>query len=50
MFNLCYIRHSVDTNDEFYKAEQDYMDEIQPEIEGLVTKYYQALVDSKFRT
>ncbi len=49
MFNLCYIRHSIDTNDEFYKAEQDYMDEIQPEFEGLVTKFYQALVDSKFR-
>ncbi|MDR7002315.1 M3 family oligoendopeptidase [Neobacillus niacini] len=49
MFNLCYIRHSVDTNDEFYKTEQDYMDEIQPEIEGLVNQYYQALVDSKFR-
>ncbi|MEH7493414.1 M3 family oligoendopeptidase, partial [Neobacillus niacini] len=49
MFNLCYIRHSVDTNDEFYKAEQDYMDEVQPEIEGLVTKYYQALVNSKYR-
>src|SRR5688572_11075734 len=49
MFNLCYIRHSVDTNDDFYKAEQDYMDEVQPEIEGLVTKYYQALVTSKFR-
>ncbi len=50
MFNLCSIRHSIDTNDEYYKAEQDYMDEIQPEVEGLVTKYYQALVDSKFRT
>ncbi|MDR7076486.1 M3 family oligoendopeptidase [Neobacillus niacini] len=49
MFNLCYIRHSVDTNDEFYKAEQDYMDEVQPEIEGLVTEYYQALVNSKYR-
>ncbi|WHY87891.1 M3 family oligoendopeptidase [Neobacillus novalis] len=49
MFNLCYIRHSIDTNDEFYKAEQDYMDELQPEVEGLVTNYYQALVDSKFR-
>lgn len=49
MFNLCYIRHSIDTNDEFYKEEQDYMDEMQPEIEGLVTKYYQALVESKFR-
>ncbi|WML38900.1 M3 family oligoendopeptidase [Neobacillus sp. OS1-2] len=49
MFNLCYIRHSIDTNDEFYKQEQDYMDEVQPEVEGLVTKYYQALVNSKFR-
>lgn len=49
LFNLCSIRHSIDTNDEFYKVEQDYMDEIQPEVEGFVTKYYQALVDSKFR-
>ena len=49
MFNLCYIRHSIDTNDEFYKEEQDYMDEMQPEMEGLVTKYYQALVETKFR-
>ncbi len=50
MFNLCSIRHSIDTNDEFYQAEQDYMDEIQPKVEGLVTQYYQALVDSKYRT
>jgi len=49
MFNLCYIRHSINTNDEFYKEEQDFMDEIQPEVEGLVSQYYQALVDSKFR-
>ncbi|MFE8703562.1 M3 family oligoendopeptidase [Cytobacillus sp. FJAT-54145] len=49
MFNLVYIRHSVDTNDEFYKNEQDYMDEIQPQVEGLVTRYYEALVNSKFR-
>ncbi|MBU8877609.1 M3 family oligoendopeptidase [Bacillus sp. FJAT-29790] len=50
MVNLCYIRHSVDTNDEFYKAEQDYMDEIQPEVEGFVTKYYEALLNSTFRS
>ncbi|CAH2716533.1 hypothetical protein BACCIP111895_03720 [Neobacillus rhizosphaerae] len=49
MFNLCNIRHTIDTNDEFYKAEQDYMDEIGPEIDGLITRYYQALIDSKFR-
>ncbi|GHH98396.1 M3 family oligoendopeptidase [Neobacillus kokaensis] len=50
MFTLCSIRHSIDTNDEFYKVEQDYMDELGPEVEGLVTKYYQALIDSKFRS
>jgi M3 family oligoendopeptidase len=49
MFNLCSIRHSIDTNDEFYKTEQDYMDEIEPEMEGLTTNYYQSLVHSKFR-
>lgn len=49
MFNLCYIRHSIDTTDEFYKKEQDYMDELQPQMEALLTKYYQSLVKSKFR-
>ncbi|PLR97490.1 M3 family oligoendopeptidase [Bacillus sp. T33-2] len=49
MFNLCYIRHSIDTNDEFYKVEQDYMDELAPEVEGLTTKYYEALLKSPFR-
>ena len=40
MLNICYIRHSIDTNDEFYKKEQDYMDEIMPEVDGMVTEYY----------
>ncbi|KOR90140.1 M3 family oligoendopeptidase [Paenibacillus solani] len=46
---LVYIRHSVDTNDEFYKAEQDFFDENGPIIQEYVTDYYRALVDSKFR-
>ncbi|CAM3683402.1 M3 family oligoendopeptidase [Mesobacillus zeae] len=49
MFNLCNIRHTVNTNDEFYKAEQDYLDELAPNVEGLVTKYYEELVKSPFR-
>ncbi|QQZ11541.1 M3 family oligoendopeptidase [Heyndrickxia vini] len=49
MFNLCYVRHTIDTNDEFYKAENDYMDEIMPLVEGLTSEYYQALVSSEFR-
>ncbi|MFT4412345.1 M3 family oligoendopeptidase [Fredinandcohnia humi] len=48
-FNLCYVRHTIDTNDEFYKQEQDYLDEIQPLVQGLTTSYYKELVGSKFR-
>ncbi|WP_077617396.1 M3 family oligoendopeptidase [Bacillus sinesaloumensis] len=48
-FNICYIRHTIDTNDEFYKQEQDYLDEIQPLVQGLTTNYYESLVSSKFR-
>jgi M3 family oligoendopeptidase len=49
MFNLAYIRHSVDTNDPFYKAENDHMDEIDPEIQDLVSQYYEMLLDAAFR-
>ncbi|MBA2872731.1 M3 family oligoendopeptidase [Anoxybacillus calidus] len=50
MTNICYIRHTVDTNDEFYKQEQDFFDEVEPEMQGLVTEYYKALVNSRFRS
>ncbi|MDT8979080.1 M3 family oligoendopeptidase [Paenibacillus sp. chi10] len=46
---LVSIRHSIDTNDEFYKAEQEYMDEVVPVIQEYITDYYRALVNSKFR-
>ncbi|TYP74036.1 M3 family oligoendopeptidase [Paenibacillus methanolicus] len=46
---LVEIRHSINTNDEFYKAEQDYIDEIKPVIQEYTTDYYRALVESKFR-
>jgi M3 family oligoendopeptidase len=49
MQNICYIRHSIDTNDDFYKEEQDYLDEILPEVQGLVTGYYKELLNSSFR-
>jgi M3 family oligoendopeptidase len=49
MFNLVYIRHSIDTNDVFYKAENDYLDDFSPEMEELTSKFYNELVSSKFR-
>jgi M3 family oligoendopeptidase len=49
MESLVYIRHSIDTTDEFYEKENDYFDEVSPLYEGLVHKYYQSLVNSKYR-
>lgn len=50
MANLCHIRHTIDTNDEFYKKEQDFFDETEPVVKGLVNDYYRALVASPFRS
>ncbi|WP_059173729.1 M3 family oligoendopeptidase [Bacillus sp. FJAT-27445] len=49
MISLVSVRHTINTEDEFYKAEQDNIDEIGPELEGLVTKFYHALTTSPFR-
>ncbi|MFC0270553.1 M3 family oligoendopeptidase [Metabacillus herbersteinensis] len=50
MFNLVYIRHTIDTNDEFYKEEQDFLDDLQPHLQGLESNFYAELVNSPFRT
>ncbi|AFS79688.1 oligoendopeptidase, M3 family [Gottschalkia acidurici 9a] len=49
MTSLVYIRHSINTEDEFYEKEQNFIDENIPKYEGLISKYYKALVNSKFR-
>ncbi|MGE7666268.1 M3 family oligoendopeptidase [Ureibacillus composti] len=47
--NLVYIRASIDTNDEYYQNERDYLDDISPQVEEIVFEYYQELVKSPFR-
>ncbi len=49
MSALSSIRHSIDTNDEFYSAEKDYFDEVDPEVEEMISKYYQALCSATFK-
>ncbi|GGA66261.1 M3 family oligoendopeptidase [Ornithinibacillus halotolerans] len=49
LFNLVYIRASIDTNNEFYQTERDYMDEIMPEVQKLDTDFYKELIQSPFR-
>ncbi|MCB2296460.1 M3 family oligoendopeptidase [Clostridium tagluense] len=49
MAELVGIRHTIDTTDAFYEGEQDFIDENMPIYQGLVAKYYGALINSKFR-
>lgn len=49
MQTLVSVRHSINTEDAFYKAEQDYMDEVGPVIQEYITDYFRALVHSKYR-
>lgn len=44
------IRHTIDTTDKFYEEEQDFFDENTPVYQGLVSRYYNSLVNSKFRS
>ena len=50
MATLVSIRHSIDTEDEFYMKETDFIDENGPICQNLVSEYYKVLVNSKFRT
>ncbi|MDR7856883.1 M3 family oligoendopeptidase [Tissierella sp.] len=49
MGTLVSIRHSINTGDEFYVAENDFIDENRPKFENLVSKFYKELINSKFR-
>lgn len=49
MFNLCYVRHTSNTADPFYEAENQYFDEHSPSFEALNNRFYQALLASPFR-
>lgn len=49
-WNIAQIRHTIDTTDEFYKAENEFFDETLPHLQGLINQYYQALVGSKYRS
>ncbi len=48
--NLVRVRFSQDTRDNFYKLENDYVDSASPIYDGIVHKYYQTIMSSKFLT
>ncbi|MFT9056197.1 MAG: M3 family oligoendopeptidase [Ethanoligenens sp.] len=49
MSRLCFIRHTVDTTDAFYAAENDYYDETNPKFDELNNRFYKALDASPYR-
>lgn len=46
---LVYIRHSIDTRDEFYDEEKNFWDEAEPELMEYKEQWTRALLDSPFR-
>ncbi|MBK8968574.1 MAG: M3 family oligoendopeptidase [Lewinellaceae bacterium] len=49
MYNLCLIRHTMDTRDPFYETENTYFDENLPAFEALNDNFYRVLLKSPFR-
>ena len=49
MQSLCYIRHTIDTTDEFYSAEMDYLDEQMPLLQEQIQGVILSLLASPYR-
>ncbi len=47
--DLVFIRHSIDTRDEFYDAEQRYIDEASPLFQETMHAWIEAMLSSPFR-
>lgn len=49
MAKLAYIRHSIDTKDAFYLAENQYWDQKGPLFDALHNQFYQALLETPYK-
>lgn len=49
MSQLVAIRNSINTADDFYDKENDYIDMLSPKLHGLRVEFYKALLNSKFK-
>ncbi len=47
---IAHIRHDIDTTDEFYNAEKEYYDEMQPKLANLIVEYQQSMYESPYRS
>jgi len=49
MYNLAYIRHTINTKDELYEKENNFFNANLPKFQVVVNDYYKALVNSKYK-
>lgn len=49
MMTLSSTRHSIDTNDEFYDAENEFFDENSPQLQAIEHEFYICLNNSKYK-
>lgn len=49
MWNICYVRHSINTQDAFYSQENDFFDFEKPNFDALVNRFYEKMLQSPFR-
>ncbi len=49
MYNLAFIRHSINSKDEFYENENRFFDEHSPIYDEQNSRFYRLLLDSPFR-
>jgi M3 family oligoendopeptidase len=49
MYNICHIRHTIDTRDAFYEAEYKFFNEQMPTYQALNTRLHNAMLEARFR-
>ena len=49
MYNICHVRHTINTKDTFFEAENNFFDDNNPAVEALTNKFYALLLNSRFR-
>ena len=50
MISLAYVRNSINTEDEFYEKEVEYIDELSPVLTDIQQSFARLLVNSKYRS
>ena len=48
-FSLCEVRHTIDTRDEYYKKEQEHIDEIAPILQENLVRISNVILESPYR-